>query len=134
MPTIIVLDLSLSMLRPSSQSSTEVIDLDKDPDDKSGGTTLLDLAKLGIESFLCHLEKNSKLEFVSIIGYSSQCDLLCPFTRDLQELREKLGSVEPLDNTNILAALKGVVSYVQEQWTNSVPINIVLVTDEGEAS
>ena len=69
MPTIIVLDLSLSMLRPSSQSSTEVIDIDKDPDDKSGGTTLLDLAKLGIESFLTYLEKNSKLEFVSLIGY-----------------------------------------------------------------
>jgi Mg-chelatase subunit ChlD len=64
--------------------------------------------------------------------YSSQCDLLCPFTRDLHELREKLELVESLDNTNILAALKGVVSYVQEQWTNSVPINIVLVTDEGE--
>jgi hypothetical protein len=48
------------------------------------GTTLFDLAKTGIESFLSHLEKSSKLEFVSLIGYSSQCELLCPFTRDLQ--------------------------------------------------
>jgi hypothetical protein len=31
----------------------------------------------------------------------------------------------------VLAALRGVINYVQEQWTNSVPINILLVTDEG---
>jgi hypothetical protein len=37
-----------------------------------------------------------------------------------------------MDSTNVLAALRGVVSYVQEQWSNSVPVNIVLVTDEGE--
>ena len=55
------------------------------------GTTLFDLAKTGIESFLSHLEKSSKLEFVSLIGYSSQCELLCPFTRDLQ-VRPKMKS------------------------------------------
>ena len=49
----------------------------------------------------------------------------------LQELREKLATAETFDNTNILAALRGIVNYVQEQWTNSVPVNIVLVTDEG---
>ena len=49
-----------------------------------------------------------------------------------QELREKLASVETYDSTNILAALRGVINYVQEQWTNSVPINILLVTDEGD--
>ena len=48
-----------------------------------------------------------------------------------QELREKLATAETFDNTNILAALRGIVNYVQEQWTNSVPVNIVLVTDEG---
>ena len=91
MPTIIVLDLSLSMLRPASQTSLPTndiidVDLEKDVsicDDGPSGTTLLDLAKVGIESFLTHLEKSSKLEFVSLIGYSSQCDLLCPFTRDV---------------------------------------------------
>jgi hypothetical protein len=46
-------------------------------------------AKTGVDTFLKQLEKNSKLEFVSLIGFSSQCDLLCPFTRDFQA---RLGS------------------------------------------
>ena len=128
MPTIIVLDLSLSMHRPSSRtlasaSSSDIEDVDSQ--------TLLDLAKVGIRSFLNHLDKNSKLEFVSLIGFSSQCDLICPFTRDFQEILDKLEAVECLDNTNAVAAFKAIASYVQEQWTNSVPVNILIVTDEG---
>ena len=131
MPTIIVMDLSLSMLRPASTSTSAPavndVDVDEEPQ------TLFDLAKIGVRSFLNHLEKNSRLEFVSLIGYSSQCDLICPFSRDFQELRDKLDAVECLDTTNITAAFKGISSYVQEQWTNSVPINVIFVTDEGES-
>lgn len=129
MPTIVVLDLSLSMLRPASRVPTPN---NVDSDAATENTTLLDLAKIGVRSFLNHLEKNSKLEFVSLIGYSSQCDLICPFTRDFQEVSEKLESVDCLDNTNIVAAFKGIASYVQEQWTNSVPVNVLFITDEGK--
>ena len=130
MPTIIALDLSLSMLRPASSSAAAAAVTDVDVDEEP--QTLFDLAKIGIRSFLNYLEKNSRLEFVSIIGYSSQCDLVCPFTRDFQELREKLDTVDCLDTTNIVAAFKGIVSYVQEQWTNSVPINVIFVSDDGK--
>ena len=131
MPTIIVMDLSLSMLRPASTSTSAPAVTDVDVDEEP--QTLFDLAKIGVRSFLNHLEKNSRLEFVSLIGYSSQCDLICPFSRDFQELRDKLDAVECLDTTNITAAFKGISSYVQEQWTNSVPINVIFVTDEGES-
>lgn len=129
MPTIIALDMSLSMHRPASRtppssSSSDVDDVECQ--------TLLDLAKVGVRSFLNHLDKNSKLEFVSLIGFSSQCDLICPFTRDFQEVLDKLEGVECMDNTNVVAAFKGIASYVQEQWTNSVPINILMITDEGK--
>ena len=49
-----------------------------------------------------------------------------------QELREKLEAADCLDTTNIVGAFKGIASYVQEQWTNSVPVNILFVTDEGK--
>lgn len=117
----------MSMLRPAS-TSLPITDVDVDEEPQ----TLFDLAKIGVRSFLNYMEKNSKLEFVSLIGYSSQCDLVCPFTRDFQELRDKLDNADCLDTTNITAAFKGIASYVQEQWTNSVPVNIVFVTDEGQ--
>jgi hypothetical protein len=60
MPTIVVLDLSLSMLRPASRAATSNIT------DDAEIQTLLDVAKIGIRSFLNYLEKNSKLEFVSL--------------------------------------------------------------------
>ena len=37
--------------------------------------------------------------------------------------------VDANDTTNIAAGFAGVVTYVKEQWGDSVPINCVLVTD-----
>lgn len=134
MPTIILLDTSLSMLRPASrtaQPTSQEPDKDVDVIEEPSPITLMDLAKGGLETFLDHLDKNFKLEFVSLIGYSSQCELICPFTRDIPELREKLKGVECSDATCVSVGIRGLVSYVQEQWANSVPVNIVLLTDEG---
>ena len=57
MPTVILLDVSLSMSCPLSQS-----DLTDDP------TTKKQLAARGINAFLDHLSSNLKLEFVSLVS------------------------------------------------------------------
>ena len=59
MPTLLLLDVSLSMSRPVSVSDG--------PDD----TQRRNLAIHGINSFLDYLNAHSKLEFVSLVRYVS---------------------------------------------------------------
>ena len=40
--------------------------------------------------------------------------------------------IDANDTSNIAAGYAGVVTYVKEQWGDSVPINCVLVTDGGQ--
>jgi len=51
-------------------------------------TTMMSLAQTGISAFMNHLSENHKLEYVCVVGFSSQCDLLSPFTRDFTSVRE----------------------------------------------
>lgn len=55
MPTIILLDVSLSMTRPVHLAD-------------GGETTRKQLAILGINAFLDHLSIHSKLEFISLVS------------------------------------------------------------------
>ena len=121
MCTVILLDASLSMLRPvecgrrtyAEQSRKECKTANNDSSsigtvedtgnfslngsrDISGkpfvnsNIQLMDLAKLGIDKLLSHFELAYKLEQVAVLSYSSQCDLVVPFTRDISEVRGKV--------------------------------------------
>lgn len=59
MPTIIILDVSLSMTRVVPASSNNTID---------ETVTYNQLAIQGINEFLSYLTKNSKLEYVSLVS------------------------------------------------------------------
>ena len=121
MPTVILLDASLSMLRPvenglskNRNSSKLSKTLDKNSeragfdendsvhDNKvsnenknycNSGIELMNLAKWGIDQLLTHFEQSYKLEQVAVLTFSSQCDLVVPFTRDIAEVRAKVSSV-----------------------------------------
>ncbi len=94
----------------------------------------MDLAKWGVDFLLNHLEKAYKLEQVALLSYSSQCDLVVNFTRDITELRAKLTTIDNFDSTCILAGLRGMINYVMEQWGTAVPVHVILVTDAGGGS
>jgi hypothetical protein len=81
MPTVILIDSSLSMLRPATTSEAEV---------GADGHQLMDLAKWGVDLLLDHLEKVYKLEHVAVLSYATQCDLVASFTRDIPEVRAKV--------------------------------------------
>jgi hypothetical protein len=57
MPTIVVVDVSLSMSRPVAL-----------PDSSSETVTRRQLAVQGINCLLNHLQVHSRLEFVSVVG------------------------------------------------------------------
>ena len=65
MPTVVVMDVSASMLRPA------------DPADAS--TTRQDVAQRGILHLLQHLEKWHEFEPVCMVSMSSACQVLVPF-------------------------------------------------------
>lgn len=136
MPTVILLDTSLSMLRPATKPGKNKVlsngnedgETVEDKEDHSS-STLMDLAKRGVDCLLGHLEKNYRMEHVCVLTYGSQCDLVAPFTRDISEVRAKVNTVENFDSTHLLVGLRGVANYVHEQWGPSVPVSLVLVTD-----
>ena len=78
MPTLILLDVSLSMARGWRDTSG---DTSTQPQSRS---SLLNLATIGITTLLDFFSQNCKLEYVSMLQYSSLWEALVPFTRDYQ--------------------------------------------------
>eukprot|EP00095_Tigriopus_kingsejongensis_P002907 snap_masked-scaffold336_size202805-processed-gene-1.8 protein:Tk02907 transcript:snap_masked-scaffold336_size202805-processed-gene-1.8-mRNA-1 annotation:"conserved hypothetical protein" len=122
MPTIVVLDTSLSMARPATPAASQ------DPEE---GPTFLELAQNGLDRLLRHLELQYKLEHVALLTFSSECRVLCPFTRDVSEIRQRLAETEPEDGSAVIRVVREISTLVTEVWGQSVPVHIVLVTDGG---
>ncbi|XP_066142418.1 integrator complex subunit 14 [Euwallacea fornicatus] len=116
MPTVILLDVSLSMTR--SEQLTDGTE-----------TTRKQLAINGINAFLDHLSVHSKLEFISLMAFSSLYEERCPFTRDYNVIKAELKNIEDYDKTCIETAYHGVSQMVLSEWGNNTACQILLVTD-----
>ncbi|XP_051166296.1 integrator complex subunit 14 [Leptopilina boulardi] len=122
MPTMIALDVSLSMRRPvPGASSTDTL--------PSEQLTRHHLAVQGINVLLDYLQTNCKLEFVSLVVFSSLYEVICPFTRDYDQIRSQLQNIEECDKTCIETALLGVNSIIMSEWGNSTACQVILITD-----
>lgn len=117
MPTVIVLDVSLSMAQPILVPET-------------GETfTCLQLAIHGINSLLDYLSLYCKLEFVALVTFSSLYDVVSPFTRDFDTLKSKLAVLEEFDQSRLEPVLSGVNRLVLSEWGSTTPCQVILVTD-----
>ena len=74
MPTVVVMDVSLSMTRPVSLESSEEFQRKN-------------LAVHGLTMLFEHMAANYRLEFTSLVAFSSLWELLVPFTRDYNTLQ-----------------------------------------------
>ena len=115
MPTVVLLDKSLSMKRPLSTTG----------DSK----TRLELAIDGLEKLFTYFEQVFPLEYVALLAFSSTCELMVPFTRDHSELREALSSVSVIDITDLTVAMESFIEMVTKEWGMFVPVQLILVTD-----
>jgi len=115
MPLAIILDVSLSMSRSING------DLEEDISRKS-------LAIAGINVLLDHLNAHSKLEFVSLIAFSSLYDIVSSFTRDYDSVRAKLNSIEDRDKTYLEAAFHGVNILINDEWGQNTPCHVYQTT------
>nr|CAD7575802.1 unnamed protein product [Timema californicum] len=117
MPTVILYDVSLSMCKPVLQS-------------ENGETfSKKNLALHGVNCLLDYFSVNSKLEFVSVIAFSSLYEIISPFTRDFESIKQKLQQLEEYDKTSIETALHGVNRLVLGEWGSATPCQVILVTD-----
>lgn len=117
MPTVILLDVSLSMCRPVSVP------------DSAEPSQVRHLAVHGINAFLDHMAQHCKLEFATLVVFSSLWELVVPFTRDFDSIRAALARVECHDKTNLEAGLEGAKQVLQDEWGHSMPCQVILVTD-----
>ena len=115
MPTVILLDRSLSMRRPVSRDHPEL--------------TRHDLACRGLEWFLRYMKGNFPLEYTSLLAFSSLCDVMVPFTREYEQVIEALEKITVMDRTELLSGLLGLVEVMVLEWGAFAPCQAVLVTD-----
>ncbi|XP_077323832.1 integrator complex subunit 14 isoform X1 [Lithobates pipiens] len=116
MPTVVVMDVSLSMTRPVPVEGTEEFQRKH-------------LAAHGLTMLFEHMATNYKLEFTALVVFSSLWELMVPFTRDYNTLQEALSNMDDYDKTCLESALQGVSNVVQQEWGANVPCQVVLVTD-----
>uniref|UniRef100_A0A3B4YRQ8 Integrator complex subunit 14 n=1 Tax=Seriola lalandi dorsalis TaxID=1841481 RepID=A0A3B4YRQ8_SERLL len=116
MPTVVLMDVSLSMTRPVSLDGSEEFQRKN-------------LAVHGLNMLFEHMASNYRLEFTALMAFSSLWELLVPFTRDYNALQEALSSLEDYDKTCVESALNGVSNVVQQEWGSACPCQVMLVTD-----
>ena len=115
MPTVVLLDRSLSMRRPASRESSE--------------HTRHSLACKGLEWFFGYIGECFPVEYTCLLSFSSTCDVVVPFTRNYAQLKEKLADISMQDRTDIHNALVAMVEVMVGEWGAFAPCQAVLVTD-----
>lgn len=118
MPTVILFDVSLSMCKNVNLLDTNEV------------YSVKSLAVYGLNFLIDYISNNTKLEFISLMLFSSLWERNISFTRDFESIRTALNNLESFyDKTNIINALKGVQELVLEEWGTNIPCNILLITD-----
>ena len=145
MPTVFLLDASLSMERMVDNSSTNGEDNcgSNGNMDSGGGDSLLDLSRLGVSLLLEHFELNLRMEQAALISFGSRCEVLAGFSRDFSDLRSRLALIAGSGSTLFAPALHTAVSLISEATggssasSSSSPspgsprFDLVVVTDGG---
>lgn len=120
MPTVVLLDVSLSMAKPLSCSQTG----------NSGEShTCISLAVRGLKLLFEHISTHLKLEFSMLVQFSSLWEVLVPFTRDYCKLKSALDNIECFDKTYLESVLSGVTPLIMDEWGTNQPMNIIVITD-----
>ncbi|EDV26504.1 von Willebrand factor A domain-containing protein 9 [Trichoplax sp. H2] len=122
MPTLVLLDVSLSMCRPATN---EHIDTEGNDNEISRRQ----LAHQGLRAFFDYLANNFRLEFTSLVVFSSLWEEIVPFTRDYELLKSKLSKAETYDKTCFASAFEAARSVISDGWGPSTPFHVILVTD-----
>jgi hypothetical protein len=98
-------------------------------DDDLEGPTKLSLALNGLNKFCDYISKNLPHEFLALLAYSSKCEVVVPFTKNHEDIKQALIGEEVFDKSDLQNALETVVEVVANEWGAFVPCQVVIVTD-----
>uniref|UniRef100_A0A1Y9IW43 Integrator complex subunit 14 n=1 Tax=Anopheles minimus TaxID=112268 RepID=A0A1Y9IW43_9DIPT len=129
MPTIIALDVSLSMSRPIPNQPSSTGGSGSAESDNM--VTFHHLAVQGINYVLDYLTKHARLEYVSLIIYSSLYEVVVDFTRDYDSIRNALHKIEHYDKTCLENVLVAVNNAFKAHWGSQNYCQIIFITDCG---
>ncbi|CAA9998742.1 unnamed protein product [Nesidiocoris tenuis] len=110
MPTVILIETTYSM--NSSVRKYNVEPYKPLPSAVSGLCTLLD-----------QIGHSSRLEFVCLVTYSNQLEVLVQFTRDLEMIKTELLNIRLTDKFNLIEAMKSVEKLILMEWGSGIPCN-----------
>lgn len=127
MPTVILLDVSLSMCRVIGKHGNGGNEGSKKSDD--GFIEIRQLANVGIGTLLDYLAQNAQLEHTALVVYSSLWEIKHDFTRNHESIKNGIYDLELYDKSNIVNAIRGILDLKLDEWAQNEPINIILVTD-----
>lgn len=116
MPTVILLDVSLSMSRLASSSNDH-------------GMKLIDIASSCLINFVEKMSEQAKLEYTALVIFSSLYEVKVRFTRDYEAIKKACNSVTTYDKTVFESAFQAVEMLVMEEWGPYTPVELILVTD-----
>ncbi|EGG17215.1 hypothetical protein DFA_08202 [Cavenderia fasciculata] len=126
MPTIILLDVSLSM-------ASSISHLNEDQQE----CTIKDMMIMGIISFLQSLENNLStfmMDLVALITYSNTLVSVVPFTKDLEKIKKQLVDIKLQNKTNLVDALVAAVQLVQSsKLAYGHAVEILVFTDNSSS-
>lgn len=118
MPTVVVIDVSASLLRPA------------DPSDPN--TTRQDVAQRGILHLLQWLERWQELEPICLVTMGSESRVLVPFETDHKKLRMALYDIAIEDGASISNGLLTACGLLHEHFGVSAEgCQVVMVVDGG---
>lgn len=123
MPTILLLDVSLSMCRTVKNFGT------KENNSSGDSIEVKQLANVGIGTLLDYFAQNAQLESTSLIVFSSLWEIRHSFTRHHETIKNGIYDLELYDKSNVVNAVRGVLSLKLQDWLSNGPINIILITD-----
>lgn len=124
MPTVILLDVSLSMCRTTAKRAAG-----KDTNNSEDQVEIRQLANVGIGTILDYLAQNAQIEYTSLIVFSSLWEIRHQFTRHHEDIKNGIYDLELYDKSNIVNAVRGALSLKLNEWSQNGPINIILITD-----
>lgn len=123
MPLLVILDASLSMMRPLTSCPAAL--------DPASVETRRSVAQTCLCSLFDYVAASDRMEFCALVSYSSLYKLLVPFTRDHSELKKAFQSADTCmyDKTLLDSVLAAMNNFVMEEWGSNTPIKVLLVTD-----
>ncbi len=119
MPTVILLDNSLSMCRNVTNHS--------DPT-----TTTRQISHQIIQRLVDHISQNEKTEHLALVAYSSTAQILSDFTTDYAKISDSVANLVPGDIACLEEGLNKVSDLVINEFACFTNIHILLITNDSE--